>query len=136
MTAEQAAQTHPDAAQDAILVHRLEHVFRTSGAGTARRRQNAGKYGPAIRSPWLYALRKSEVLRMRALFGKPNLVGVPQGSFVANREFMAALGAAPREHGPPVLGAHAYPKSVGLGPFAVVWLKCAFWHWLSLGPGK
>jgi hypothetical protein len=34
------------------------------------RRQNAAKYGPAIRLPWLYALRKSEVRRIRALFGK------------------------------------------------------------------
>src|SRR5260370_22047405 len=222
MTGEQAAQAHPDAAQGAILVHRLEHVFRTSGAETAgrgkerrdealvetqrgdyclahffpsrsnsrrsssgdafkaarrglmtishccdisakrsrsaslirlfarfrstafpkargrvnpslgpssaargTRRQNAAKYGPAIRSPWLYALRKSEVLRMRALFGKPNLVGVPQGSFVANREFMPAPCASPRGHGPPVLCSHSYPQSVGLGPFAGVWLKCA-----------
>ena len=72
---------------------------------------------------------------MRALFGNPNLVGVPQGSFVANREFMAALGAAPREHGPPVLGTHAYPKSMRFCPFAVVWLKCAFWHSI-LRPGQ
>src|SRR5580692_5074551 len=40
-------------------------------------RQNAAKYGLAIRVPWVYALRKSEVLRIRALFGKPNLFGVP-----------------------------------------------------------
>jgi hypothetical protein len=40
-------------------------------------RQNAAKYGLAIRVPWVYALRKSEVLRIRALFGKPKLIGVP-----------------------------------------------------------
>jgi hypothetical protein len=67
---------------------------------------------------------------MRALFRKPNLVGVgvPDGSLVADREFMAALGAAACEHGPAILGTHAYPKSVRLGPFAIIWLKSAFWH--------
>jgi hypothetical protein len=40
-------------------------------------RQNAAKYGLAIRVPLLYALRKSEVRRIRALFGKPKLFGVP-----------------------------------------------------------
>ncbi len=48
-------------------------------------RQNAAKYGLANRVPWLYALRKSEVLRIRALFGKPKLIGVPEGSLVADR---------------------------------------------------
>jgi hypothetical protein len=94
--------------------------------GTSR--QKAEKYALAIRFPWLYALRKSEVLRIRALFGKPRLVVVPYGSFVADREFMATLGAPPRQHGPPVLGAHPHPKSVSLCPFAIVWLKCPFWH--------
>ena len=48
-------------------------------------RQNAAKYGLAIRVPWVYALRKSEVRRIRALFGKPKLIGVPYGSLVADR---------------------------------------------------
>jgi hypothetical protein len=48
-------------------------------------RQNAAKYLLAIRVPWLYALRKSEVLRIRTRFGKPNLVGVPECSLVADR---------------------------------------------------
>jgi len=88
-----------------------------------------------MRFPWLYALRKSEVLRTRALLGNPNLVGVPDGSLVADREFVAALGAAPRQHGSAVLGAHAYPEPVCLCPFTVVGLKCAFWHWLSFTTG-
>ena len=94
-------------------------------------RQNAAKYGPAIRLPWLYALRKSEVLRIRALFGKPKLIGVPDGPLVADRKLMTALGAAPRQHRPPILGAHAHPEPMGLGPFAIVRLKCTFWHWIS-----
>src|SRR5689334_17825135 len=81
------------------------------------RRQNAAKYGPAIRLPWLYALRKSEVRRIRALFGKPKLVGVPDSSLVADCEFMAAFGAAPRNYRPSILGTHAYPKPMRLCPF-------------------
>jgi hypothetical protein len=98
--------------------------------GTSR--QKAAKYALAIRFPWLYARRKSEVLRIRALFGKPRLVGVPYGSLVADREFMAALGASPRQHGASILGAHSHSKSVSLRPFAIVWLKCPFWHVGSL----
>ena len=97
-------------------------------------RQKAAKYWLAIRVPSWYALRNSEAFRIRALFGKPSLVGVPDGSLVANREFMAALGAAPRQHGPPVFGAHTHQKSVGLGPFPIIWLKCPFWH-VILTPG-
>ena len=101
--------------------------------GTSR--QKAEKYTLAIRVPWLYALRKSEVLRIRKLLGNPNLVGVPDGSLVAHRELMAAFGAASRENSPPVLGTHSYPKSVRFCPFPIIWLKCAFWH-LILGPGQ
>ena len=46
---------------------------------------------------------------------------------------MAALGAASRKHSAPVLGAHANPESVCFGPFAVVGLKCTFWHSSSDG---
>lgn len=97
-----------------------------SSLGTCR--QNAAKYGLVIRLPLLYAVRKSEVLRIRALFGKPKLVGVPDGSLVTHREFMAALGAAPRDYCPSIFGAHAYQEPVRLRPFTVIRLKCAFWH--------
>jgi len=118
-------------------------------------RQNAVKYCPAIRFPWVYALRKSEVLRIRSRFrnrsergafawgeGAPSvcggrkteLSGVPDGPLVAHREFMAAFGAAPRQDGPPVFSAHTHQKPMGLGPFTIVRLKCTFWH-LILGPG-
>ena len=94
-------------------------------------RQNAAKYGFVIRLPLLYAVRKSEVRRIRALFGKPKLVGVPDGSLVTHREFMAALGAAPRDYCPSIFGAHAYQEPVRLRPFTVIGLKCAFWHFES-----
>lgn len=118
-------------------------------------RQNAVKYWPAIRFPWVYALRKSEVLRIRSRFRncslrgafawsegapavcagrKTELSGVPDGSLVAHREFMAAFGAAARQDGSPVFSAHTHQKPMGLGPFTIVRLKCTFWH-LLLGPG-
>jgi len=95
------------------------------------RRQKAAKYGPAIRVPWSYALRKSEVLRIRALFGKPNLVGVPDGSLVADRKLVAAFRAPSCEYRASILGAHANPESVCFGPFAVIGLKCTFRHLIS-----
>jgi hypothetical protein len=95
------------------------------------RRQNAAKHRPVIRFPSLYALRKSAVRRIRAVFGKPKLVGVPDGSLVANGEFVAAFGPAPGEHVAPIFGGHAYAESMCLCPFAVVWLKGAFWHFGS-----
>jgi len=59
------------------------------------------------------------------------LSGGPEGAFVANGKFMAALGAAPRENGPSVLGFHARPETMSLGPFAVVGLECTFRHFGS-----
>jgi hypothetical protein len=106
-----------------------------SPAARGTLRQKAVKYWPANRTPVLYAWRKSEVLRIRELLGNPNLVGVAEGSLVANREFMAAFGTSPRQDGPAVLGAHAHTKPVGLGPFPIIWLKCTFWH-LNPRPGR
>jgi hypothetical protein len=92
------------------------------------RRQNATKYRPVNRFPSLYAFRKSAVRRIRALFGKPKLVGVPKGSLVANGELVAALGSAPGKHGAAIFCGHSYAESMCLCPFSVVWLKGAFWH--------
>jgi len=105
-------------------------------ASRSTRRQNAAKNRPVNRFPSLYALRKSAVRRIRALFGKPKLVGVPDGSLVANGEFMAALGAPPGKDGTAIFRGHTYAESMCLCPFAVVWLKGAFWHFEFLGPGK
>ncbi len=100
------------------------------------RRQNAAKHRPVNRFPSLYVLRKSAVRRIRTVFGKPKLVGVPDSSLVANGELMAALGSAPGKHGAAIFGGHSYAESMCLCPFAVVWLKGAFWHFEFLGPGK
>jgi hypothetical protein len=100
------------------------------------RRQKAAKHRPVNRFPSLYVLRKSTVRRIRAVFGKPKLVGVPNGSLVADGELMAALGSAPGKHGAAIFGGHSYAESMCLCPFAVVWLKGAFWHFEFLGPGK
>ncbi len=100
------------------------------------RRQNAAKNRPVNRFPSLYVLRKSAVRRIRAPFGKPKLVGVSDGSLVANGEFVAALGSPAGQHGAAILRGHSYEKSMCLCPFAVIWLKGAFWHFEFLGPGK
>jgi two-component system, chemotaxis family, response regulator Rcp1 len=104
--------------------------------GRCTRKQNAAKHRPVIRFPSLYALRKSAVRRIRELFGKPKLVGVPDGSLVANGEFVAALGPAPGKYGAAIFRGHTYAESMCLCPFTVVWLKGAFWHFEFLGPGK
>ena len=118
-------------------------------------RQKAVKYWPAIRFPWVYARRKSEVLRIRSGFRvrrcgasacgkeapsrcagrKTGLSGVPDGSLVAHRELVAAFGAAACQHGAPILGAHPHPKPMGFGPFTIIRLKCTFWH-VILGNGR
>ncbi|HTB20651.1 MAG TPA: hypothetical protein VK708_21155, partial [Bryobacteraceae bacterium] len=76
-------------------------------------------------------MRKSAALRIRAVVGKPTLVGVPDSSLVANGEFVAAFGSASRKHGAAIFRGHAYPESMCLCPFAIVWLKGAFWHLIS-----
>ena len=67
---------------------------------------------------------------MRADRGN-ELMGVPDSSFVADREFMTAPGAAAREHGAAILGFHPGPESVGFRALAIIRLKCTFRHWLS-----
>jgi hypothetical protein len=71
---------------------------------------------------------KSADFRMRTLLGKEKLLGVPDDSFVTDGELVAALRAAAGENGAAVLGFHADAESVSLCPFAVVRLKCSFWH--------
>jgi hypothetical protein len=69
---------------------------------------------------------------MRAVFGNPLIgVGVANGSFVANGEFVAALGAPARKDGAAIFRGHANPESMCLCPFAVIRLKGAFWHLIS-----
>lgn len=74
---------------------------------------------------------------MRELLGncwppEPVLMGVPDSSFVADRQLMAAASAAARQHGAAILRVHTGPESVGLRALAIIRLKCTFRHGLSL----
>jgi hypothetical protein len=62
---------------------------------------------------------------------EPVLMGVPDSSFVADRQLMAALGAAARQHGAAILRVHPGPESVSLRALAIIRLKCTFRHGLS-----
>ena len=61
----------------------------------------------------------------------PDLMGIPDSSFVADRQFVAAASAAARQHGPAILRFHPGPESVSLRALAIIGLKCTFRHWLS-----
>ena len=50
------------------------------------------------------------------------------GSFVADRELVAALGTTARKYGSPVLCFHPRAEPVFFGALAVIRLKGAFWH--------
>ncbi len=97
------------------------------------RRQKAAKKGPANRLPLLYTRRKSwiaaggHVLENRAAGHARKPLPLRTDS-----EFLAAAGAAARQHRPAVLGFHAAAEPVGLGAMAVIWLKCTFWHFSSM----
>jgi hypothetical protein len=53
-------------------------------------------------------------------------------AFVANGQFVPALGATARKHITAVLGFHTLAKTMGLCPFAIIWLKSTFRHYRSL----
>ena len=55
-------------------------------------------------------------------------LGSPDGSFVADRQLVAAARAAPRQHRPAILGFHALAEPVRFGALSIVRLKCAFRH--------
>jgi hypothetical protein len=62
---------------------------------------------------------------------EPDLMGVPDSSFVADRQLMAAASAAARQHGAAILRFHPGPESVSLRALAIIGLKCTFRHGLS-----
>lgn len=59
------------------------------------------------------------------------LMGVPDSSFVADRQLMAAPRAAARQHSAAILRFHPGPESVSLRALAIIGLKCTFRHGLS-----
>src|SRR5271155_1969785 len=87
--------------------------------------------------------RKSADRRILADFGKGSeaadeppgagldRVGSPYCSFVADRQLVAAPGAASSEHSPSILGLHALTKPMFLGALSIVRLKCTFGHFLE-----
>lgn len=58
-------------------------------------------------------------------------MGVPDSSFVADRQLMAAPSASARQHSAAILGFHPRPESVNLRALAIIGLKCTFRHDLS-----
>jgi hypothetical protein len=71
--------------------------------------------------------------------GLPQIVarlGVPDRSLVANSQFVAAFRAAPCENCPAILARHAGTETMSLRPFAVIGLKCTFWHLGSITTGR
>jgi len=103
---------------------------------SARRRQNTVNQRPLTREPRSYTCRKSADRNRWLCLGKayprgpPDglLLGVTDGSLVADRELPATFGPPARQHGLAILGFHARPEPVGFGPFAIVRLKRSFWH--------
>ena len=82
--------------------------------------QRACELGPGVVNP-------SKVFgsQQTNTFRKTRDGGLPLG---ADRQFMAALGAAAGQNGPAVLGFHPGAKSVRLGAMAIIRLKGAFRH--------
>jgi hypothetical protein len=71
--------------------------------------------------------------------GLPRIVarlGVPDRSLVAHRQLVAAFRAAPRQNCPAILARHASTETMSLRPFAVIGLKCTFWHLGSIATGR
>ncbi len=101
---------------------------------SALARQKATKHRPEIRKPSEYTLRKSldrnirDPLENGNLSVPSDLLGVTDGSFVADGELVATFGPATRQYCLTILGLHTRSEPVGLGPLTVVRLKCTFWH--------
>ena len=101
-------------------------------AGCAR--QKAAKCAHENLDPWSYTFRKSLERRIRFFLGNgwlsavTGLLGVADGSFIADCELVTALSPATRQDGAPVLCFHALTEPMNLGSLAIVRLKRTFWH--------
>ena len=62
-------------------------------------------------------------------------MGSPDGSLVANRQRMTALGAAAAQHGLAIFALHAGAESMSFGALTVVRLKRSLWHVAYFGAG-
>ncbi len=78
--------------------------------------------------------RNSAARRIREDFGNPcvtpiaDLVGVSDGSLIADRQLMTAAGATPGEHRASILGFHALTEPMRFRALAIIGLKCTFRH--------
>jgi hypothetical protein len=57
-----------------------------------------------------------------------DLLRVANVAFVANGQFMTALGAPAGQHGAAVFGLHAFAEAVSFGALPIIRLKRTFWH--------
>lgn len=96
--------------------------------------QKATKLSLGIRNPESYTCRKSLDFNNRRSFGKlsrrgsSELLCVPDGSFVTDRQLVPATRPAASQHRPPVLGLHAHAEAVCFGPLVIVRLKRSLRH--------
>jgi hypothetical protein len=64
----------------------------------------------------------------RVQISEPWLLRLADGTLVAYREFVAALGAAAGQHLAAIGALHAGAKTMGFGALSIVRLKCTFGH--------
>ncbi len=142
----------------AITLHRPAHrpgygkadaragrIRRTPVRQAERRKKRAGDAQTlVIDEPELRRAQNPQRSRESARTGRRDAhnrlagFGVSDGSFVADRQLVAAASAPPGEHRPAILALHARAKTMRLGALAVVRLKCSLWHcfcWRASAPG-
>jgi hypothetical protein len=123
-----------DPALDAVAHHGLAKGARTGKSDarpdwlrfeqTERRKQGTGEAGAAV-------VDASKILgsQQANTFGKTSDRSLPLRTY---SEFLAAARPAPRQHRAPVLRFHAGTETVRLGAVAVIRLKSAFRHLISI----
>ncbi len=119
-----------DPPPDAISRHRLAQCARSSETDSRPLRLGPAKAEcgeQRARVTGALVIDSSEILRSQQAdtFWKTSDGILPLGT---DRQLLAAAGAPPRQHGAAILGLHATAESMGLGPVAIVRLKCAFRH--------
>ena len=119
-----------DPPPDAISRHRPAQRARSSETDSRSRRLGPAKAEcgeQRARVTGALVIDSSEILRSQQAdtFWKTSDGILPLGT---DRQLLAAAGAPPRQHGAAILGLHATAESMGLGPVAIIRLKCAFRH--------
>ena len=130
----QLIQMEADSLANAPFDAVSDHGF-TKGAGSSEadtrpigpQLADAERHEKRARETGTLIVNSSEVFRSQQTntFRKSRDGALPFG---ADRELLAAPGAAAGEDGPAVLGFHPRKKPVRLGAVAIIRLKSAFWH--------